>query len=291
VAAHGLRAEEVVIEDRAVQHIVRGHTREAGVRNLGRELASVLRKVAKRVSEGAREPIVVGPEEIKRFLGPPPYQDEVVERIDRPGIATGLVWTPTGGDIVFVEATVMPGEGDRLVLTGMMGSVMKESAQTALSYLRSNASSFGIDPMSLSRKTVHVHVPAGAIPKDGPSAGVAILVALASLASGRRARSDVASTGEMTLRGRVLPVGGVKDKILAAHRVGLECVILPRRSESQLGDVPDEVRAAMRFVLVDSAEEAVVAALGLDFDVDATGDCVGDRPTEPIPERSRASMH
>lgn len=294
VAAHGLRPDEVEVEDAAIRCIVRGYTREAGVRSLGRELASVMRKVALRV--GQREgdggwgdedtgPIVVDEATIAEYLGSPRFHDESMERIDRPGVATGLAWMPTGGDILFVEASIMPGEGDALVLTGQLGNVMRESAQAALSYLRSNAARLGIDARALEHKTVHVHVPAGAIPKDGPSAGVTMLVALASQACGRIVRSEIGMTGEVTLRGRVLPVGGVKEKVLAAHRAGLRVVILPRRCEAQLEDVPGEVRAAIEFVFVDSADEVLAAVLGL-------GEAASrERITQPMMDMPPASVH
>jgi ATP-dependent Lon protease len=254
------------------------------VRNLGRELASVLRKVARAVSENAPTPIHLSADVLRDYLGPSRFYDETSERIDRPGVATGLAWMPTGGDILFVEATLMSGDEDQLVLTGMLGNVMRESAQAALSFLRSNARSFGVDPQMLHHKTVHVHVPAGAIPKDGPSAGVTMLVALASQASGRLVRGDMAMTGEITLRGRVLPVGGIKEKVLAAHRAGMRVVILPRRSEPQLEDVPEEVRSAIQFVFVDSADEVLEVALGLSID------CARER-TQPILEPPPASVH
>jgi ATP-dependent Lon protease len=261
IAAHGLRPSEVAIGDDAVQRVVRGYTREAGVRNLGRELGGVLRKVACHVSGGVTVPVCVGQDDVRAYLGAASFEDSAAERIDRPGIAMGLAWMPTGGEILFVEATIMPAEEDDLVLTGMMGSVMRESARAALSYLRSNMARYRIDLRAFARKTVHVHVPAGAIPKDGPSAGVTILVALASAASGRSVRFDMAMTGEITLRGRVLPVGGVKEKVLAAHRAGLRRIILPRRCESQFDDVPENVRGDIEATFVDSAEEALSAAL------------------------------
>ena len=284
VVAHGLRPDEVEIADEAVLRILRGHTREAGVRALGREIASILRKVARRVSEKAVTPIRIGPDDVRDYLGHPPFQDEVVERFDRPGVATGLAWLPTGGDILFVEATIMPGDEGKLLLTGMMGNVMRESAQAALSYLRSNAERFGIDPQALERKHVHVHVPAGAIPKDGPSAGVTMLVAIASQATGRVVPADIGMTGEITLRGRVLPVGGVKEKALAAHRAGLRVVVLPRRCEPQLAELPDEVRAVVSFVFVESADEVLAATLGLGLDAQ-------ERTTQPIPHPPPASVH
>ncbi len=276
VAAHGLRPEEVSVDDGAVRSLVRGYTREAGVRSLGREIAAVLRKVALTVSEGAAVPIHVTAEALPALVGAARFYDERMERIDRPGVATGLAWLPTGGDILFVEATIIPGDDEQLVLTGMMGNVMRESAQAALSYLRSNAARLGVEARGLRRGTVHVHVPAGAIPKDGPSAGVTMLVAIASHATGRRVRADLGMTGEITLRGRVLPVGGIKEKVLAAHRAGLRTVVIPRRSEAQLEDVPEEVRSALEVVLVDSADEVLAAAL------DASSEPQRERITQPL---------
>ena len=261
IASHGLQPEEVEIDDDAVRKIVRGYTREAGVRNLSRALSSVIRKVVRSVGQGTAAPVRVGPEDLRGYLGSPTYQDEIAERVDRPGVATGLAWMPSGGDILYVEASIVPADDERLVLTGMLGDVMRESGQAALSYLRSSGARFGIDARVFQRKTVHIHVPAGGIPKDGPSAGVTILVALASLARGRAVRCDLAMTGEITLRGRVLPVGGIKEKVLAAHRAGMRAVILPARCEAQLDDVPEDVRRALRLVFVESAEEVLAAAL------------------------------
>ena len=195
------------------------------------------------------------------YLGRPRFFDEVAERTTRPGVATGLAWTPTGGDVLFVEVTMMPSSEERLVLTGMLGDVMRESAQAAVSYVWSNAEALDIDPKLFEGKTIHVHVPAGAIPKDGPSAGVTMVTALASLATRRPVRSEVAMTGEITLRGKVLPVGGIKEKVLAAHRAGIRVVILPRRNERDVDDVPEEVRREMRFLFVDDAEEVLRHAL------------------------------
>jgi ATP-dependent Lon protease len=261
--AHGLREDELTIEDEAIRRVIREYTREAGVRNLEREIAAIIRKAARRISEGVPTPIHISAEQIPEYLRRPRFYDEVAERIDRPGVATGLAWTPAGGDVLFVEAAMMPAQEEQLILTGMLGDVMRESAQAALTYLRSNAEHLGIDPRVFEGKAVHVHVPAGAVPKDGPSAGVTMLTALASLASGRPVRPDVAMTGEITLRGKVLPVGGIREKVLAAYRAGIKTVILPRRNERDLEDVPEEVRQAMRFVLVDSAEEVLAEALGL----------------------------
>jgi ATP-dependent Lon protease len=285
VAAHGLRPEEVIVAEDAIRRIVRGYTREAGVRGVGREIGSVLRKVACSILEGGARPVEVSASRVASYLGPPPYHDEPIEPIDRPGVATGLAWMPTGGDILFVEASVVPSDEERLVLTGMMGNVMRESAQAALSYLRSNAERLGVDARALQRASVHVHVPAGAVPKDGPSAGVTMLVAIASQVTGRPVRADLGMTGEITLRGRVLPVGGIKEKILAAHRAGLRAVVLPRRSEAQVDDVPSEVRSAVQILLVDTADEVLAAALGLGTDGQR------DRPTLPIVCGPPAPVH
>jgi ATP-dependent Lon protease len=259
--AHGLRDDEVVFTDDALRRIIREYTREAGVRNLEREIAACLRKAARELVEGRATRIEITPERVAEYLGRPRYFGEVAERIDRPGVATGLAWTPVGGDILFVEAAIMPGRGGRLTLTGHLGEVMRESAQTALAYLRSDAERLGIPAEVLQEKDVHVHVPAGAIPKDGPSAGITIATALASIATGRLVRSDTAMTGEITLRGKVLPVGGIKEKLLAAHRAGIRRVILPRRNERDLEDLPPEVREALQIILVDTVAEVLAEAL------------------------------
>jgi len=259
--AHGLREGEVIIEDDAVRQVIRDHTRESGVRHLERSLAEILRKAARRISEGAPAPIRITAAGVSEYLGHPRFFNEVAERIDRPGVATGLAWTPVGGEILFVEATMMPGRDERLVLTGMLGDVMRESAQAALSYLRSNAGRLGIDPKAFEGKTIHIHVPAGAIPKDGPSAGVTMVAALASLALGRPVRNDLAMTGEITLRGKILPVGGIKEKVLAAYRAGVKTVLLPRRNQDSLEEIPEEIRQVMTFHLIDSADQILEKAL------------------------------
>ena len=259
--AHGLLEQEVQIDEEAIRRVARDYTREAGVRNLERALAGILRKVARRISEGTATPILVTADNVPEYLGRPRFLNEVAERIDRPGVATGLAWTPTGGDVLFVEATMMPSHEDRLILTGMLGDVMRESAQAALSYVRSNAERLGIDPKIFDGKLVHIHVPAGAIPKDGPSAGVTMVSAIASLASGRPVRNDLAMTGEITLRGKVLPVGGIKEKVLAAYRVGVKTILLPHRNENDLEDVPEEVKRSLTFIPLDSAEDVLKNAL------------------------------
>ena len=231
------------------------------MRSLDRAIATIARKVARRLAEGQTEPVHVTAADLVEYLGRPHFYDEVAERTNRPGVATGLAWTPTGGDVLFVEVTMMPSSEERLILTGMLGDVMRESAQAAVSYVWANAEALDIDPKLFEGKTIHVHVPAGAIPKDGPSAGVTIMTALASLATRRPVRSDLAMTGEITLRGKVLPVGGIKEKVLAAHRTGIRTVILPRRNERDIEDVPEQLRREMRFVFVDEAEEALRHAL------------------------------
>ncbi|MGH2350431.1 MAG: endopeptidase La, partial [Chloroflexota bacterium] len=264
-AAHGLRESELTLGEDALRQIIRGYTREAGVRNLDREIATICRKVARQVAEGHTEPVHVTAEAVDDYLGRQRFFEDVAERTERPGVATGLAWTPTGGEVLFVEAAMLPdspAQGQqRLILTGMLGDVMRESAQAALSFVRADAERLGIDPKVFEGKSVHVHVPAGAIPKDGPSAGVAILAALASTATGRPVRPQAAMTGEITLRGKVLPVGGIKEKVLAARRAGITTVILPQRNERDLDDVPEELRRELEIVFVDAADEALARAL------------------------------
>jgi len=259
--AHGLRPDEISISEEAVRLIIRQYTREAGVRNLEREIASVMRRDVADMAVRKRSRLV--PDDVKRVraaLGKRRHYDEIAERIDRPGVATGLVWTPTGGEIIFVEAALMPGKGE-LKLTGQLGEVMKESAAAALSYLKSRAASLDIDPLLFDKNDIHIHVPAGAQPKEGPSAGVTVLTAMASLLTGRPVRDDVAMTGEITLRGRVLPIGGIKEKVLGAHRAGLRRVLLPRRNEADLDDIPADLRKEMQLVLIESIDEVLREAL------------------------------
>ena len=260
---HGLEPERVItFEPEALRLLARGYTREAGVRNLEREIAAVCRKVARRRAEGHLEPVRVTPDLVTSFLGAPKFEyEELEERTRVPGVTVGLVWTPAGGDILFIEATRMKGKGS-LTLTGQLGDVMKESAQAALSWVRSHAAALGIVPDFWEISDVHVHVPAGAIPKDGPSAGVTITTALVSLLTGRPVRPGLAMTGEVSLAGRVLPVGGIKEKVIAAHRAGIRTLILPKRNEKHLNeDVPDDVRQVMTIHLVDSVRDVVRLAL------------------------------
>src|SRR5947209_1831988 len=260
--ANGLKAERLVVDDETLRRIARDYTREAGVRNLEREIGSLCRKVAKQITEGKSTPIHVTAERLSDYLGRQRFFQEAAERIDRPGIATGLSVTPVGGEILFIEAAAMPAKDSQLILTGQLGDVMKESAMAGLSYVRSHAEALGLPTNVFENQHVHIHVPAGAIPKDGPSAGVTMVTVLVSLASGHKVRSDVAMTGEMTLRGKVMPIGGVKEKVLAAYRSGIRTVILPKKNERDLlEDLPKELREEMHFVFVTDIREVLDAAL------------------------------
>ena len=258
--ANGLKPEQVEIADDALRAIIEYYTREAGVRSLEREIGRVLRQAAMRVAEGESGPITISAGDLLSILGPASFEDEVAMRTSVPGVATGLAWTPVGGDILFIEATATPG-GGRLILTGQLGDVMKESAQAALSIVKNRAASFGIDPSRFEKTDIHIHVPAGATPKDGPSAGVAMFMALVSLMTDRTIRSDTAMTGEISLRGLVLPVGGIKEKVVAAHRAGLKRVMLPVRNRKDFDDIPEEVRQQLKFVWLERVDDAVASAL------------------------------
>jgi len=262
IEANGLNEDELIVSDETLGRIARDYTREAGVRNLEREIGSLSRKSAKQITEGKKPPITVTPEQLPDYLGRQRFFEEVAERIDRPGIATGLVWTPVGGEIIFIEAAAMHGKENSLTLTGQLGDVMKESATAALSYVRSNTAALGLATNIFEDQNVHIHVPAGAIPKDGPSAGVTMATVLVSLASGRKVRSDVAMTGEITLRGKVMPIGGIKEKVLAAYRSGIHTVILPKKNEQDLlEDLPKELREQMTFVYATDVRDVLEAAL------------------------------
>jgi ATP-dependent Lon protease len=258
---NGLRKGEVVFTDASILKLMRDYTREAGVRNLEREIGSICRKLVTRVQEGkVKFPYKVNDKDLTALRGKARFYSEVAERTVIPGVATGMSWTPVGGDILFIEATRMAGNKG-FQLTGQLGDVMRESAQAAFSYIRSHADELKLKPEIFEKSDIHVHVPAGAQPKDGPSAGVTMITAIASLLTGRTVRADVAMTGEITLRGSVLPVGGIKEKVLAAHRAGLKTIILPRRNEPDLDDLPKEVRKALKFVLVDRVEQVLKTAL------------------------------
>jgi ATP-dependent Lon protease len=257
----GLRPDEVEVHDDALRAIAADHTREAGVRSLERTLGRLLRKIATKLASGEVEaPVVVGAQDVPTWLGRAKFFFEAADRTSVPGVATGLAVTGTGGDVLFVEATAMAGTPG-LTLTGQLGDVMKESAEIALSYLRSHADSLGIDAADFERR-FHVHVPAGAVPKDGPSAGVTMTTALVSLLTGRAVRPVVGMTGEVTLQGKVLPIGGVRQKVLAAHRAGLTEVVLPERNRGDLDDVPEAVRDEMTFHLASHIDQVLDAALG-----------------------------
>jgi ATP-dependent Lon protease len=260
LAAAGLDAAQCEISDAALLAIVEDYTREAGVRNLEREIGHLLRHAAVRIAEGSAQSLHIDAADLHAILGAQKFEAEVAMRSDIPGVATGLAWTPVGGDILFVEAARTPGDG-RLILTGQLGDVMKESAQAALSLVKTRAGPLGIAPELLEKSDVHIHVPAGATPKDGPSAGVAMFVALASLLTGKPVRSDVAMTGEISLRGLVLPIGGVKEKVLAAQRAGIKTVMLPARNQRDLEDIPADVRGQLEFVWMEQIDDALRSAL------------------------------
>lgn len=266
---NGLTDENVMFSTEILTHLIESYTREAGVRKLEQVISSVCRAVALKVGRGHLGQIVVDRELIEESLGTAKYYPEILDRIQAPGIATGLAWTAVGGDLLFIESTRMPGKG-HLALTGQLGDVMKESAQAALSYVRSHATELGVPTNFLEKEDIHIHFPAGGIPKDGPSAGVTIFTALTSLLTGRKVRADVAMTGEVTLRGQVLPVGGIKEKVLAAHRGGATRVLLPLRNQSDLRDLPDETRKAIEFIFVKEMSEVLKAALEPELVTEAT---------------------
>ena len=279
---HGIDEKQLDIRDSALEELINHYTREAGVRELERQIAAVVRGVAVKVAEGETEPrVVTNEDDVQEFLGPPRYTSEVAERTSESGVATGLAWTRVGGEILFIEVTRMFGSG-KLQLTGQLGDVMKESAQAALSFVRSNANRFGIARGFLEKTDLHIHIPAGAMPKDGPSAGVTMFTALVSLLTGIHVRHDVAMTGEITLRGRVLPVGGVKEKVLAAHRAGIKRIVLPERNRVDLEEVPKEITEELDFIFAKRMEEVLEAALvTMPEPLDEP-----DTPPEPASERT-----
>ena len=268
---HGIPADQLTLDREALRHIIGDYTREAGLRNLEREIRTVARKVARAIAEGEKGPFTIMPDDLRKHLGPEKFFSEAAERTGEPGVAIGLAWTPVGGEIMFVEASKMPGKKG-LMLTGQLGDVMKESAQAALTYIRSHAEDWGIDPKFFDEHDIHIHLPAGAIPKDGPSAGVTLVTVLTSLLTGRRVRDDLAMTGEVTLRGKVLPVGGIKDKVLGAQRAGITTIILPRRNEKDLEDVPQAIKEQLSFCLVDRIDQVLELSL-----MDKADEGVGSR--------------
>jgi ATP-dependent Lon protease len=284
---HGLKPKHIEFTDEALVELVQAYTKEAGVRNLEREIANVMRKVAKLVAEGRKRKVVIDRKRLLEFLGPPRFEYGELESEDQVGAATGLVVTEVGGDVVAVEVTRMDGKED-FILTGQLGEVMRESARAGLSWTRAHAPELGIDPKIFEKQTLHIHVPAGAIPKDGPSAGVTMATAIVSSLTGIPVRKDVAMTGEITLRGRVLPIGGLKSKILAAHLSGAKVVILPRKNDKDLREIPDEIRKQTKLVLVDSMTDVLEAALRRRpvalKPVPAGGP---EKPTEDVPAAAR----
>jgi ATP-dependent Lon protease len=258
--ANGLTAEQAEIEPEALKLVVKGYTREAGVRNLEREIGKLFRHAAVQVAEGTAAKVVVTPNDIGTVLGQPRFEGEIAQRTSIPGVATGLAWTPVGGDILFIEASRVPGRGG-MILTGQLGDVMRESVQAAMTLVKSKATQLGIDPSVFEKSDIHVHVPAGATPKDGPSAGVAMFTALTSLLSNRTVRSDTAMTGEISLRGLVLPVGGIKEKVVAAAAAGLKRVMLPARNKRDYDDIPKSARDKLEFIWLERVDEAIAAAL------------------------------
>ncbi|KAF0208286.1 MAG: endopeptidase La [Actinomycetota bacterium] len=268
VKEHGLTSGRLEIQDSALHEIIRRYTREAGVRNLERTIATICRQIARKVVEGKKGKTIVSGRTAHKYLGPPKFSFGLAEKRDEVGVATGLVWTEVGGDVIFIEATTMTGKG-ALMLTGQLGEVMRESAQAAVSYIRTNAAALGIDPEFNEKLDLHIHVPAAAIPKDGPSAGITMATALVSVLTGRSVRRDIAMTGEITLRGKVLPIGGLKEKLLAAHRAGIKTVLVPKENLRDLDLVPEHVRSEMQIVPLDSMDEVLRRAL---VEVDSKAD-------------------
>jgi ATP-dependent Lon protease len=264
---HGIDASLLQVGDSALKDIISGYTREAGVRQLQREITKICRALALKVARTVDkkiEPVVVDANALKELIGKPKFFDERSERTTLPGVAIGLAWTPVGGDILFIETSRMPGKG-AVEITGQLGDVMKESARAALTFVRSRAAELGIDPKFLAESDVHIHIPAGGIPKDGPSAGVTMFTALVSLLTGRKVKADVAMTGEATLRGRVLPVGGIKSKVLAAHRAGIKTVILPEKNSRDLDEIPEDVKKDLEIVLAADMRDVLEVALEKDI--------------------------
>jgi ATP-dependent Lon protease len=257
---HGLKASNIEITDEAMTELVQAYTKEAGVRNLERELANIMRKTARAVAEGRRRKTIIDNKKLLDYLGPPRFEYGELEPEDQTGSATGLVVTEVGGDVVAIEVTRMDGKED-FILTGQLGEVMRESARAGLSWIRTHAQQLGISRETFEKQTLHIHVPAGAIPKDGPSAGITMATAMVSAFTGIPVRRDLAMTGEITLRGRVLPIGGLKSKILAAHLAGARMVVIPRKNEKDIRDIPDEIRKGIKIVLVDSMEQVLETAL------------------------------
>jgi ATP-dependent Lon protease len=262
IKEHGLKEEDIKITDEAINHIIKAYTREAGIRNLEREISAICRGIAKKVATGEIEKKEIDKDDLKEFLGVEKYRYELANEKDEIGVATGLAWTEVGGDVLFVEAILVPGKGN-IILTGHLGDVMQESAKAAVTYARSKEIVKGvkINPDVFLTKDIHIHVPSGAIPKDGPSAGVTMATSLISTLIGRPVKKEIAMTGEITLRGKVLPVGGIKEKVLAAHRAGIKTVILPKENEKDLEEVPEIAKENLKFVFVENVDEILEIAI------------------------------
>ena len=284
---HGITLKILHIEDSAIRLIISHYTREAGVRNLEREIANLCRKVAKQVAEGKAKKFDINAKNVSKYLGVLKYLPEEEMKKDEVGVATGLAWTEAGGDLIYIEATTMKGKGN-LTLTGQLGDVMKESAHAALSYIRSRSAELGIEDDTFSKIDLHIHVPAGAIPKDGPSAGITMATAIASAFTGKPVRKDVAMTGEVTLRGRVLPIGGLKEKTLAAKRMGIKTVIVPNRNKKDLIDLPKYVKEGMTFVSVETMDDVLETALGLGKPSKAGKARVGTKTVRVVSVKNKA---
>jgi ATP-dependent Lon protease len=290
IKENGLTEEQLTITDAAINLLTSRYTREAGVRQLERTIGNIARKVALKVAQGSTDKVTVDAGDVKEYLGSPRFHPEEARNELPAGVATGMAWTEMGGEVLFIEATLLPGGGG-LTLTGQLGDVMKESAQAARSYLWSHASEFGIDPDLIKQNGVHLHVPAGAIPKDGPSAGVTMASALASLYTGRKVRSDTSMTGEITLSGQVFPVGGIKEKVLAAHRAGIRRIILPAQNESDTEEIPEDVRAELEIIPAKLVSQVLDAALEKDATEPPSSYVLpaSDGTTEGSPDRLIAS--
>jgi ATP-dependent Lon protease len=258
---HGLKPEQFVIEDDALRRVIAEYTREAGVRSLERQIGTIARKIAARVATDSEYVAHVAAKDVPDYLGPAHFRSDGAFRLSRPGVATGVAWTETGGDVLYIEAVLLAGGNGHLTLTGQLGNVMQESARAALSHVRQQADALGITPESLAKQDLHIHVPAGAIPKDGPSAGVTMATAIVSAARGIAVRSDVAMTGEITLSGLVLPVGGIREKALAARRHGIKTFVLPKMNEQDVAELPEEVKKDMTFVPAETLEDVLKVAL------------------------------
>ncbi len=258
--SHGLSSARIQFQDSAIRFIINHYTREAGVRSLERQIATILRKVAKMVAEGKKTKVIVNDKNVPKFLGPVKFSSTLVEKKDEVGMSTGLAWTEVGGDILFIEVALMPGKGN-LIITGQLGDVMKESAQAALSYIRARGKALGLDEKFFQKLDIHVHVPEGAVPKDGPSAGIAMTTAITSALTKIPVNRKVGMTGEVTLRGRVLEIGGLKEKVIAAHRAGLKTIIIPKENTKDLEDVPKEVLRDLKFIPVTHMDEVLDIAL------------------------------